>query len=115
MKVLNIGKCLIAQLSNVGFAVATGKLSAKIPCWLWKCLEALIGWSCAQQNSNPPAVAQGSRTATTNIQPQPVVAQPNVSAAKNSRDYITCNLLGASIIKPLIDSHSFVSCLLGQF
>lgn len=105
---------LSPNYQNVGFAVATGKLSGEDTVLVVEMLGSTsLGGSVATQNSNPPAVAvaAGSPIAT-NTKPAPAVQSKPASAAIPEIN-VNGNLLGASIIKPLINSHSFVSISAG--
>jgi hypothetical protein len=103
---------LSPNYQNVGFAVATGKLSGEDTVLVVEMLGSTsLGGSVATQNSNPPtvAVATGSPIAT-NAQP---AVQPKPASATVPVVNVNGNLLGASIIQPLINSHSFVSLSAG--
>jgi hypothetical protein len=106
---------LSPNYQNVGFAVATGKLSGEDTVLVVEMLGSTnLGGPVVSESNNPPAVAvaAGSPSAnnvkTTNapsaavsITPAPVVQTSSPS------------LLGVSVIKPLINSHSFVSLSAG--
>src|ERR1035437_4253901 len=97
---------LSPNYQNVGFAVATGKLSGEDTVLVVEMLgSANLGGSVASDNKTPPAVAVGSPTVK-NVQPAPAQQIP-VAKISNS------DLLGASVIKPLINSHTFVSLSAG--
>lgn len=103
---------LSPNYQNVGFAVATGKLTGEDTVLVVEMLGSTsLGGSVATQNSNPPAtaVATGSPTAT-NTQP---AVQSNPTSATIPVINVNGNLLGASVIQPLINSHSFVSLSAG--
>src|ERR1035437_634796 len=97
---------LSPNYQNVGFAVATGKLNGEDTVLVVEMLgSANLGGSVASDNKTPPAVAVGSPTVK-NVQPAPAQQIP-VAKISNS------DLLGASVIKPLINSHTFVSLSAG--
>jgi hypothetical protein len=93
---------LSPNYQNVGFAVATGNLSGEDTVLVVEMLGSTnLGAPIA--NNNPPAVAPGS----------PAV---NVAKATNAQPVVPTNnpnLLGVSVIKPLINSHTFVSLSAG--
>jgi hypothetical protein len=97
---------LSPNYQNVGFAVATGKLNGEDTVLVVEMLgSANLGGSVASDNKTPPSVAVGSPTVKS-VQSAPV-AQIPVAKISNS------DLLGASVIKPLINSHTFVSLSAG--
>src|ERR1035437_4848711 len=97
---------LSSNYQNVGFAVATGKLNGEDTVLVVEMLgSANLGGSVASDNKTPPSVAVGSPTVKS-VQSAPV-AQIPVAKISNS------DLLGASVIKPLINSHTFVSLSAG--
>jgi hypothetical protein len=98
---------LSPNYQNVGFAVATGKLSGEDTVLVVEMLgSANLGGSVASDNKTPPVVAVGSPTVQ-NVQPAAPAQQIPVAKISNS------DLLGASVIKPLINSHTFVSLSAG--
>jgi hypothetical protein len=98
---------LSPNYQNVGFAVATGKLGGEDTVLIVEMLGSLnLGRPVATNNKIPPAVAVGSPTVQ-NFHPA-VPAQQIPIAKINNAD-----LLGASVIKPLINSHTFVSLSAG--
>ncbi|HUD09616.1 MAG TPA: CAP domain-containing protein [Patescibacteria group bacterium] len=102
---------LSPNYQNVGFAVATGKLSGEDTVLVVEMLGSTnLGAPVASENNSPPAVAAGSPTAT-NAKPAnvPVVTPAQIPVVQVNNP----NLLGVSIIKPLIDSHSLVSLSAG--
>ena len=102
---------LSPNYQNVGFAVATGKLSGEDTVLVVEMLGSTnLGAPVASENNSPPAVAAGSPTAT-NAKPAnvPVAAPAQIPVVQVNNP----NLLGVSIIKPLIDSHSLVSLSAG--
>jgi hypothetical protein len=95
---------LSPNYQNVGFAVATGKLSGEDTVLVVEMLGSTsLAGSAPVNNQTPPSVAVGSPTVK-NTQPAPV----QTPVAKVNK-----NLLGVSIIKPLINSHTFVSLSAG--
>jgi hypothetical protein len=101
---------LSPNYQNVGFAVATGNLSGEDTVLVVEMLGSTSLSGSPSNNQIPPAVAPGSPTVNTAkaVNTQPVVqAQTPVVPANNP------NLLGVSVIKPLINSHTFVSLSAG--
>lgn len=104
---------LSPNYKNVGFAVAVGKLSGEETVLVVEMLGSTnLGGSVASENKTPPAVAPGS-PAINNAKPVdvqvPVAQVTSVPIAKIG----TQGLLGVSVIKPFIDSHTFVSLSAG--
>jgi hypothetical protein len=103
---------LSPNYQNVGFAVATGKLTGEDTVLVVEMLGSTnLSAPVAAENNIPPAVAvaPGSPAIgnTNTIQPVlPVTPVPVAQAAGTS-------LLGVSVIKPLINSQSFVSLSAG--
>jgi len=106
---------LSPNYQNVGFAVATGKLNGEDTVLVVEMLGSTnLGGPVASENNNPPAVAvaPGSpatnnvKTANAQVPTAPTTSAPAIQTNNPS-------LLGISVIKPLINSHSFVSLSAG--
>ena len=102
---------LSSNYQNVGFAVATGNLSGEDTVLVVEMLGSTsLGAPVASGNNNSPpvvAVAPGS-PAVNNTKAPAAPAQTSVVQASS------LNLLGvSSVIKPLINSHAFVSLSAG--
>lgn len=112
---------LSPNYQNVGFAVATGKLGGEDTVLVVEMLgsTSLAGSPVVAKNNTPPvvAVAPGSPVVNevkpivsqTPVAQVPIVQVTPVPIAKVS----TQGLLGVSVIKPLINSHTFVSLSAG--
>jgi uncharacterized protein YkwD len=104
---------LSPNYQNVGFAVASGKLSGEDTVLVVEMLGSTsLGGIAASGNNTPPAVAvaPGSPTA---VNTNPVTAAPSAPAHIPVIRTNNPNLLGESVIRPLINSHSFVSLSAG--
>jgi hypothetical protein len=100
---------LSPNYQNVGFAVATGTLSGEDTVLVVEMLGSTNLAPVTAVNSTPPVVAVASGSPAINVNPasqNPVV--PTVQTVASLP-----NLLGASVIKPLINSQSFVSLSAG--
>jgi hypothetical protein len=97
---------LSPKYQNVGFAVATGKLTGEDTVLVVEMLGSTnLGAPVAVQNNTPPAVAVAPGSpATSNVAQSaaPITPMPVVQTVSTA-------LLGTSVIKPLVNSHSFVS------
>ena len=104
---------LSPNYQNVGFAVATGNLSGEDTVLVVEMLGSTkFGPSCRDGNNTPPvvAVAPGSPAQSMSIQllkhPNVQQVQTVVSTTKSSGEFL-------SVIKPLINSQTFVSLSAG--
>ena len=107
---------LSPNYQNVGFSVATGKLSGEDTVLIVEMLGSTnLGGPEALGSNTPPvvAVAPSSPVVTNNVK----TANPEAPAVSTTPASIvqtgSSNLLGVSVIKPLINSHSFVSLSAG--
>jgi hypothetical protein len=101
---------LSPNYQNVGFAVATGNLTGEDTVLVVEMLGSTnLSAPVAAENNTPPAVAVApgspaiNNVKTSNAQPIALVTPAPVVQAAGT------GLLGVSVIKPLINSQSFVS------
>ncbi|MGA2911178.1 MAG: CAP domain-containing protein [Candidatus Levyibacteriota bacterium] len=101
---------LSSNYQNVGFAVATGNLSGEDTILVVEMLGSTsLGAPVASGNNNPPVVAVAPGSPAVNNTKAPAAPAQTPIAQINSS-----NLLGvSSVIKPLINSHTFVSLSAG--
>jgi len=95
---------LSPNYQNVGFAVATGKLSGEDTILVVEMLGSTnLGAPVAAKSNNPPTVVVGSPATQNPVNAKapiaPIGTVPIVKTGNTS-------LLGVSVIKPLINSHS---------
>jgi len=103
---------LSPNYQNVGFAVATGKLSGEDTVLVVEMFGSTnLGAPVASRNNSPPTVASGSPE-TSNVKTSASPAASSTAPAPVAQTS-NPNLLGISVIKPLINSHSFVSLSAG--
>jgi uncharacterized protein YkwD len=108
---------LSPNYQNVGFAVATGKLSGEDTVLVVEMLGSTsLGGPVATENNTPPAVAVAPGSPETKSAPAVNVETPIIQTTPAPVPVAQIGnpgLLGVSVIKPLINSHSLVSLSAG--